>query len=89
MPEQARPARPGLASFLKSDLYFFSKSMNCCKWGYILKYLGLASKNYVPAPLHCTVVGKGEINYFSILDFMASEQSLEDIWKLGGQNFEK
>jgi hypothetical protein len=35
------------------------------------------------------VVGKGEINYFSILDFMASEQSLEDIWKLGGQNFEK
>ena len=37
----------------------------------------------------CTVVGKGEINYFSILDFMASEQSLEDIWKLGGQNFEK
>ena len=39
--------------------------------------------------LQCTVVGKVEINYFSILDFMPSGQTLEDIWRLQGQNCEK
>ena len=36
----------------------------------------------------CTVVGKGHINYFSIFDFIASEQTTEDIWRLKGQNCE-
>ena len=39
--------------------------------------------------VQCTVVGKVEINYFLILDFMASGQTLEDIWRLQGQNCEK
>ena len=39
--------------------------------------------------VQCTVVGKVEINYFSILDFMPSGQTLEDIWRLQGQKCEK
>ena len=34
------------------------------------------------------VVRKGDINYFSIFDFIASEQTTEDIWRLKGQNCE-
>ena len=33
----------------------------------------------VKSRLQCTVVGKVEINYFSIFDFLGSGQSLEDI----------
>ena len=35
------------------------------------------------------MVEKSEINYFPFFDFMASEQILEDIWRLQGQNYEK
>ena len=37
---------------------------------------------------HSAVVGKGDINHFSIFDFIASEQTTEDIWRLKGQNCE-
>ena len=42
-------------------------------------YDNMSTLEYENFTSQCTVVGKVEINYFSILDFMASGQTLEDI----------
>ena len=37
------------------------------------------SKLQCNAAEQCTVVGKGDFNYFSIFDFIESEQTFDDI----------
>ena len=38
---------------------------------------------------HGTMIGEGRINYFSILDCLASGQTLEDIWSMKGQKYSR
>ena len=52
-------------------------------------YDNMSTLEYENFTSQCTVVGKVEINYFSIFDFLGSGQSLEDIWRLIGQKCEK
>ena len=40
-------------------------------------------------PVHSGQRREGKMNYFTIIDFMTSGETLEDIWRLQGQNYEK
>ena len=40
-------------------------------------------------PVHSGQRREGKMNYFKIIDFMTSGETLEDIWRLQGQNYEK
>ena len=40
---------------------------------------GVFDFQYKVALGQCTVVGKGDFNYFSIFDFMESEQTFDDV----------